>query len=122
MNVGELCTIRHRLASGHVDEWFEFLPAAGGEPERIIMSVSLGSAEPVVCTVPVCTHRSRKEKMLGRWVLVRKDDQTFVLTAARMPTSMDCIAHSEAFHEDLPVGSVMLTHAPPDVARAMGEI
>ena len=121
MNVGELCTLPHRKAA-NADAFWEFLEAAGGEPERVILSVQLGSADLVVCTVPVCTHRSRKEQMLGRWVLVQKDASTFVLSAARMPLDMDYLAHSEAFHEDLPVGSITLTHAPEAVAAAIASI
>ena len=54
--------------------------------------------------------------------VVQKDASTFVLSAARMPLDMDYLAHSEAFHEDLPVGSITLTHAPEAVAAAIASI
>ena len=124
MDNRELCTIRHRNSSGQVDLWWEFhdeyeLPT---KQSHVTMSVRLGSAAAVIVEVPVCTHRSRKERMAGRWIIVPKDECRFILTAARMPVDFNRIVHNEAFHEDLPAGSVVLIDAPEDVARKMAAI
>ncbi len=122
MDIGELCTIRHRTACATLDSWWEFLPAAGWPQHRILMRVKLGSAPAVECEVPVCTHRSKPDAMANRWVVVRKSECQFLLTAARMPRDMQRLAQAEAFHPDLPIGSISLVDAPSQVARELSEI
>ena len=96
--------------------WWEFLPE-GGFPfrsARVLISVGLGDYAIVECEVPVCTNRTAKEKIPGRWVLVpRKGD--WLLTSARMPEDMQQTSLLTAFHEDLPAGPLSLVGAPAEV-------
>jgi hypothetical protein len=122
VDVISLCTLRYVGASGRLDQFWQFLPATKDEPNRLLMSIRLGSAPVVVCEIPICTHRSSWERMRGCWVIVPRGEDSFLLTAARVPMDQDSIVHAEAFHENLPVGSIALSDAPADVARALAEI
>lgn len=122
MNIGEIATLRYIGASGRLDSFWQLLPTEEGKPRRLLVSVKVGAAPVVVCEIPVCTNRSKADVMHGAWVLVRKSEGQFLLTAARMPTDFQRIAHSEAFHEDLPVGSISLLDAPPDVAAELANL
>jgi hypothetical protein len=120
----ELATIRHRTASGLIDCFWEFLPKGGfpDKPNRIFASIRLGSARAVEVEIPICSNRSSKEEMRGKWVLVRKGEHHWLLSAARMPLDFQRIAHSEAFHPDLPVGSLVLSDAPSHVSDELAAI
>lgn len=61
--------------------------------------------------VPVCVNANTKPH---RWVVVDRGTH-WTLTPSLWPVDHQDIARGHAFHTDLPVGSIELTHAPPDV-------
>jgi hypothetical protein len=115
----EIATLRHRSASGLVDQLWEFLPRAGFQVDRIFVLVRLGSAEPVGVEVPVSTARTAPDRIPGTWFLARRGESEWLLTTSRLPKDTDHMALPEAFHPDLPVGSILLTHAPEQTSREL---
>lgn len=123
METNEICTLSHRSAAGRAWGYWEFIPRERSPiSARIFLSLKLGNSPVVECEVPVCTNRSKPEDVPGRWVLVPKGEHTFILTAAQMPTDMQRIARAERFHDDLPVGSVVLTNAPENIAEEIRKL
>lgn len=119
VDIQELCTLRHVSSSGDLTKWWQFLPAVGSEPRRLLMSIKIGSAPPVEVEVPVCTNR---HPIPGCWVMVRRNETGWLLTAARLPMDMQRIAHGAPFHADLPVGSISLLDAPTDIAAELASL
>lgn len=120
--IQELATIRHISSSGRLDSWWEFLPGGSGLPKqqnRILAMIKLGSAKPVEVEIPVCSHRN---PVPGCWILVRRGEHHYLLTAGKLPLDMNKIARSEAYHPSLPVGSLVLADAPSDVAEELSRV
>ncbi len=114
--VQELATLRHRTASGQLDSFWEFFPRCGFSANRILAMIKLASAPSVEVEIPVCSHRS---PLPGCWIIVRRGEHSYLLTAALMPMDMMKIARAAAYHSSLPVGSLVLTDAPEQVATEL---
>ena len=109
-----LATLRHVSASGRIDAWWEYDPAR----KVIIARLVLGSAGPIdLDEIPVCSP-SHPRRLA--WVLIRLSGEAWLLTAARMPQDLhDRIARAERFHPRMPVGSLQLVSAPPEVQEEL---
>lgn len=99
--------ILHRTASGRLDSLWEYDPA-----RRIVMlTVTLGSAQPVHVDVQVATSR---EPRRGSWKLTRLDESTWEILPSRFG---DTRLVPSPIHEALRYSSVVLVATPDDVAN-----
>ena len=102
--------VRHRKASGRLDEAWEF------DPARRVIDVVLrqGSAEPLAFAVPVCAIDKPR---LGAFAMSRFDGESWRILPSRFVLQGEKLVHQElAIHEAIG-GRVqlVLTHAPLDV-------
>lgn len=102
--------VRHRLASGRLDEAWEF------DPSRRVIDLVLrqGSAKPLAFTIPVCAiDRPR----LGAFAMSRLDSDSWRI----LPTCF--VLYGERLvHHEMPIHpeiggrvQIVLTHAPYEV-------
>lgn len=122
VHIMELCVLRHVGCSSNTDGWWEFLPGGSGLPlqeNRVLAKIRLGSAPSVEVEIPVCSHRNPSP---GCWVIVRRGEHHFLLTAGKFPIDMNRIARSVAYHPSLPVGSLILADAPERVALELSRV
>lgn len=121
MRFPELATVRHVSGSGQLDSFWEFLPSDGFplRPPRVLLRVRLASAKPIEVEVPVYLAA---RPVVGAWMLVPIDDATWRLTSS-VWRGVENLSESSRHHDDLPLGSFLLTCAPSHVSdeiRALG--
>lgn len=102
--------VRHRLASGRLDECWDFCAF------RRVIDVVLrqASAEPIAFTLPVCAPDRPR---IGAFPIMRLDAESWHVLPAifRLEHEM-LVPHDAVIHEALGAGrQLLLTHAPADV-------
>jgi hypothetical protein len=104
-----MINVRHRTASGRLDEAWEF------DSARRVLDVvlHLGSAAPIAMTLPVC-HPDRARH--GAYPIMRLDGESWrVLPALFRLESGHLVPHDQPIHESLGHSILVLTNAPADV-------
>lgn len=110
----EMLVVKHISAASKEGMHWRFL-----KPNQIFLRIAFGSAPWVELGVPCCSH---KHTRFQHWVIIRKSESLWLLTAARIPVDNQAIVKSERFHEDLPVGSILLSEAPESVSAELEAI
>ncbi len=102
--------IRHRLASGRLDEAWEYDSAR----RCLDVVLRLGSASPIAFTLPVCAIDKPR---LNAFAIARLDGESWRVLPSRFVLQGDKLVHHEvAIHES--IGGriqIVLTNAPSDV-------
>lgn len=102
--------VRHRTASGRLDEVWEF------DPVRKCMDIvfRLGSAKPVAFTLPICAIDKPR---LHAFAISRLDGESWRLLPSRFMFAGDKLVHVEvAIHHSLDKRTMLvLSRAPSDV-------
>lgn len=101
--------IRHRTASGSLDELWEYDPAR----RVVILRFRLGAADPVDVDVPVA---SEERLRFGSWQLVRADGDTWEILPRRYGMGS---LRPAPIHAALGTSSIVLCAAPLNVSTEL---
>ena len=105
--------VRHRLASGVIDQLWEWDPA-----RRVLMlTIRMGNAPPIDVDVPVASGDRPRH---GCFVLTRLDETTWRLSPAVFNSyEGPNVTRAASIHRDVPPEFIYLTHAPDDISEEL---